>query len=100
MTWLLCAYVPPPSKFLHPSLNIHVLFVAIQAICRYCTFISLTAILCQQSGMTPLHRAAHQGNSDVVKALIKAGSTVDEKEKASIIWRLNCVNSWMCYVFN
>ena len=43
------------------------------------------AILCQQSGMTPLHRAAHQGNSDVVKALIKAGSKVDEKEKASII---------------
>ena len=44
-----------------------------------------TAILCQQSGMTPLHRAASQGNSDVVKALIKAGSKVDEKEKASII---------------
>ena len=37
--------------------------------------------------MTPLHRAAHKGNSDVVKALIKAGSKVDEKDKASIIWK-------------
>ena len=35
--------------------------------------------------MTPLHRAASQGNSDVVKTLIKAGSKVDEKDKASII---------------
>ena len=35
--------------------------------------------------MTPLHRAANQGNSDVVKALIKAGSGVDVKDKASII---------------
>ena len=48
-------------------------------------YILLTAILYQQSGMTPLHRAAHQGNSDVVKALIKAGSKVDEKEKARIL---------------
>ena len=35
--------------------------------------------------MAALHRAAHQGNSDVVKALIKAGSDVDVKDKASII---------------
>ena len=48
-------------------------------------FVHTTVIFCHQCGMTPLHRAVNQGNSDVVKALIKAGSDVDVKNKVSII---------------
>ena len=74
------AFVPlGPSSFNMYCLWLFRLYAGIY------TFVLLTAILCHQSGMTPLHRAAHQGNSEVVKALIKAESKVDEKDKASII---------------
>ena len=46
-----------------------------------CTFILLT----RQSGKTPLHDAARSGNAEVIDALLKAGSKVDEKDKVSML---------------
>ena len=42
-------------------------------------------IVTQQMGETPLHRAAERGNTEVVNALLKAGSKVDEKDGVSMI---------------
>ena len=41
-------------------------------------------IVTQQTGRTPLHNAAMSGNAEVVDALLKAGSTVDEKDHVSM----------------
>ena len=46
-----------------------------------CTFIKMFT---QQEGETPLHHAARSGNTEVVNALLKAGSNVDEKDEVSM----------------
>ena len=51
--------------------------------CTYIHFVNL--IVTQQSGKTPLHDAAMSGNTEVVNALLKAGSKVDEKDKVSML---------------
>ena len=43
----------------------------------------------QQGGKTPLHHAVMKPYAEVVTALLKAGSKVDEKDEV----RLNCVYS-------
>ena len=45
----------------------------------------VTLIVTQQWGETPLHYVARKGNSEVVNALLKAGSKVDEKDKVSML---------------
>ena len=42
-------------------------------------------IVTQQMGETPLHHAARSGKAEVVNALLKAGSKVDEKDKVSML---------------
>ena len=49
----------------------------------YIHFVNL--IVTQQSGETPLHHAAESGNTEVVNALLKAGSKVDEKDEVSML---------------
>ena len=49
----------------------------------YTHFVHL--IVTQQSGKTPLHHAAMWENAEVVNALLKAGSKVDEKDKVSML---------------
>ena len=49
----------------------------------YIHFVNL--IITQQWGKTPLHDAARSGNAEVVNALLRAGSKVDEKEKVSML---------------
>ena len=39
----------------------------------------------QQMGQTPLHHAAESGNAEVVNALLKAGSKVDDKNEVSML---------------
>ena len=39
----------------------------------------------QQTGMTALHYAANQKKAEVVNALLKAGSKVDEKDQVSML---------------
>ena len=42
-------------------------------------------IVTHQTGETPLHHAARSGNTEVVNALLKAGSKVDEKDQVSML---------------
>ena len=49
----------------------------------YIHFINL--IVTQQTGETPLHHAARSGNAEVINALHKSGSKVDEKDEVSMI---------------
>ena len=60
-------------------LRIHGLYAGI------CTFININCNIAQQMGIIPLHCAAVRGMSDAVKALLKAISNMNEKDKASII---------------
>ena len=46
---------------------------------------SVNLIVTQQRGKTPLHHAARSGNAEVVNALFKAGSMVDEKDEVSML---------------
>ena len=39
----------------------------------------------QQMGVTPLHHAVRSGNAEMVNALLKAGSKVDEKDEVSML---------------
>ena len=48
----------------------------------YIHFVNL--IVTQQMGKTPLHYAAMWENAEVVNALLKAGSKVDEKDEVSM----------------
>ena len=56
----------------------------------------------QQAGKTPLHHAAWSGNAEVVNALRKAGSKVDETDQVNIhvlkVFILNCVHSMHVHV--
>ena len=49
----------------------------------YIHFVNL--IVTQQIGETPLHHAARSGNTDMVNALLTAGSKVDEKDQVSLL---------------
>ena len=49
----------------------------------YIHFVNL--IVTQQMGETPLHHAARSQNAEVVNALLKAGSKVDEKDQVSML---------------
>ena len=42
-------------------------------------------IVTQQWGETLLHRAVRSGNAEMVNALLKAGSKVDEKDEVSML---------------
>ena len=55
------------------------------AVCRYMYIHSVNLIATQQTGETPLHDAARSGNTEVVNALLKAGSKADEKDKVSML---------------
>ena len=57
-------------------------FHEFMVVCRY-MYINL--IVTQQTGKTPLHDAARSGNAEVVNALLKAGSKVDEKDEVSML---------------
>ena len=55
------------------------------AVCRYMYIHFVNLIVTQQMGETPLHHAARSGNAEVVNALLKAGSKVDEKDEVSML---------------
>ena len=55
------------------------------SVCRNMYIHSVYLIVTQQTGETPLHHAAESGNTEVVNALLKAGSKVDEKNRVSMI---------------
>ena len=55
------------------------------AVCRYKYIHCVTLIVTQQRGKTPLHHAARSRNAEVVNALLKAGSKVDEKDEVSML---------------
>ena len=55
------------------------------AVCRHMYIHFVNLIVTQQAGKTPLHYAAESGNAEVVNALLKAGSKVDEKDKVSML---------------
>ena len=63
----------------------------------YIHFVNL--IVTEQAGKTPLHHAAR---SEVVNALLKAGSKVDETDQVNIhvlkVFILNCVHSMHVHV--
>ena len=50
-----------------------------------------------QKGETPLHHAAMRGNVEVVNALLKAGSRVDEKDEVSMFCTFNMysMHAWI-----
>ena len=54
------------------------------AVCKHTYRYLVNLIVTQQIGKTPLHCAARSGNAEVVDALLKAGSKVDEKDKVSM----------------
>ena len=54
-------------------------------VCRYMYIHFINLIVTQQSRETPLHHAAMSGNAEVVNALLKAGSKVDEKDEVSML---------------
>ena len=64
-------------------------------VCRYMYIHFVNLIVTQQTGKTPLHDAARSGNAEVVNALLKAGSKVDEKDEVSMLCKYqgNCVYS-------
>ena len=57
-------------------------FHEFMVVCRL-HFVNL--IVTQQSGETPLHHAVRSGNAEMVNALLKAGSKVDEKDEVSML---------------
>ena len=54
-------------------------------VCRYMYIHFVNLIVTQQKGKTPLHYANLSGNAEVVNALLKAGSKVDEKDQVSML---------------
>ena len=55
------------------------------AVCRNMIVHFVNLIVTQQRGETPLHHAGESENAEVVNALLKAGSKVDEKNRVSMI---------------
>ena len=60
-------------------------FHEFMVVCRHMYIHFVNLIVTQQSGETPLHYAARRGNTEVVNALLKAGSEVDEKDEVSML---------------
>ena len=60
-------------------------FHVFMAICRYMYIHFVNLIVTQQAGKTPLHHAAMSGDAEVVNALLKAGSKVDETDQVNIL---------------
>ena len=54
------------------------------AVCKYMYIHFANLIVTQQTGLTPLHLAAMSGKAEVVNALLKAGSKVDEKDEVNM----------------
>ena len=54
-------------------------------VCRHMYIHFVNLIVTQQMGDTLLHHAARSGNAEVVNALLKAGSKVDEKDQVSML---------------
>ena len=54
-------------------------------VCRFMYIHFVNLIVTQQKGETPLHHAARSGNAEMVNALLKAGSMVDEKNEVSML---------------
>ena len=59
-------------------------FHELMSVCRHMYIHFVNLIVTQQWGETPLHHAAMRGNAEVVNALLKAGSKVDEKDVVSM----------------
>ena len=55
------------------------------SVCRNMYIHFFYLIVTQQMGKKPLHHAAMWGNAEVVNALLKAGSKVDEKDEVSML---------------
>ena len=62
-------------------------FHEFMVVCRHMYIHFVNLIVTQQMGKTPLHHAAtcRSGNAEVVNALLKAGSKVDEKDQVSML---------------
>ena len=62
-------------------------FHVFMAICRYMYIHFVNLIVTQQAGKTPLHHAAtcRNGSAEVVIALLKVGSKVDETDQVNIL---------------
>ena len=54
-------------------------------VCRHMYIHFFNLIVTQQWGVTLLHRAVRSGNAEMVNALLKAGSKVDEKDEVSML---------------
>ena len=54
-------------------------------VCRFMYIHFVNLIVTQQWGKTPLHHAVRSGNTEVVNALLTAGSKVDEKNEVSML---------------
>ena len=54
-------------------------------VCRYMYIHFVNLIVTQQWGRTLLHDAVWSGNAEIVNALLKAGSKVDETDKVSML---------------
>ena len=50
-----------------------------------CRHMQIHLIVTQQTEETPLYNAARSGNTEVVDALLKAGSMVDEMDQVSML---------------
>ena len=62
-----------------------VTFHEFMTVCRYIYIHFVHQIVTQQTGETPLHDAARSRNAEVVNALLKAGSKVDEKDEVRML---------------
>ena len=71
---------PPPFKMTASTLE----YNNVMCSCLYASTCTFILIVTHQTGMTPLHCAAIRGNAEVVNALLKAGSKVDETDKVSM----------------
>ena len=60
-------------------------FHEFMSVCRHMYIHFVNLIVTQQRGETPLHHAAWSGNAEMVNALLKAGSKVDEKDQVSML---------------
>ena len=60
-------------------------FLEFMSVYRHMYIHSVNLIVTQQTGETSLHHAVRSGNAEVVNALLKAGSKVDEKDQVSML---------------
>ena len=65
-------------------MNVLYFFISLWLYAGTCTFVKFTTILSLQMGVTALMCAAQKGNIDVINALVKAGSKVNEKDEVIV----------------